>query len=323
MINFGAGTVAQKFKLSLRSGFEAARSKNPTLHFAIFFRVAIIYAAYRVISRPIFSYGALDASYMTYPRPYTHFHPTLIYEIFSGAWIHRLWWPSVEFLSWLQLAILVFCLVAFLGVFPRLASFGVFIGLNYQTSLMQSTNSEVDGGTLLLFLLLWFSVQQKSAISPLWRNGASSDVSTTVALTGSQAIVGAFYFYSGLNKLVDVGLLFPWKLSLPNLAEERQIEILFDGSIYGVEWVLVIMSVEAFSVFGGLATLIAELALLPALLFWRKLRAPVIITIILLHTLVLLAAGINFTGNSILLLASMDMTRFTGLRRVKTSGVHL
>jgi hypothetical protein len=180
---------------------------------------------------------------------------------------------------------------------------------------MQTTNSEVDGGTLVLALTLWFSVQKKSTITPIWRPSSEKEGNSSSALIGSQMIIGSFYFYSGLNKIVDVGFDFPLRLSLQNLAEERRLQILFDGARYGIDWILIIMELEAFSVLGGLVTMMVELTLLPALLFWRSWRAPAVVGLILLHTLILFSTGINFMGNSVLLLASMDLSRLFRKRR--------
>lgn len=127
-------------------------------------------------------------------------------------------------------------------------------------------------------------------------------------------IVGAFYFYSGINKLVDVGIDFPFRLSLYNLAEGRRFEILFEGARFGVDWLLLLMESNALSVLGGAITLFSELVLLPALLFFRLLRLPAVLGLISLHTLVLFSAGINFMGSSILLLATLDFTRFLSSR---------
>lgn len=291
--------------------FDRARSTDPAAHYSLFFRLTIAYVLWRVLSRPIFAYGALDSSFASYPRPYTRFYPTPFYEVLSGAWIHRLYWPAPEFLSYLQLLIVLACVLGFLGYAPRAVSLVIFLGLLYQTTLMQMTNSEVDGGTLVLALSLWFAVQKKGAIS-----GTFSRVARTQkkhageAILGSQMIVGAFYFFAGVNKLLDVGPGFPWQLSLPNLAEVRSYEILWNGARLGDERLLQLMENETLSVVGGAVVVLSELLLLPALLFFRRLRLPAVLGLVSLHFLVLFAAGINFMGNSLLLFASLDVSRF-------------
>lgn len=294
--------------------FDRARSLDPAVHYSLFFRFTIAYVFYRVISRPAFAYGALDPSFATYPRPATKVYPPLVHEVVSFAWVHKFFWPTPEFLNGLQLIILLACVLAFLGYAARACSLVVFTGLLYQTSLMQMTNSELDGGTLVLALCLWFAVQKKGLISRVFSRAAKTPTKHAgEAILGSQMIVGAFYFYSGLNKLVDVGPGFPWQLSLPNLAEVRRYEILWSGARLGEDRLLQLMENEILSVIGGAVVLGSELLLLPALLFFRRLRLPAVLGLVSLHFLVLFAAGINFMGNSILLFAALDISRFQKL----------
>lgn len=311
-----AGSVLSR----MRGQFDLARSTDPAVHYSFFFRLTMAYVMLRVLSRPIFAYGALDSSFASYPRPQTKFYPPPVHEVLSAAWLHRVYWPSPEFLSYLQLLIVLACVLGLLGYAPRAASLVIFLGLLYQTTLMQMTNSEVDGGTLVLALSLWFAVQKKGAISGTFSRAARTQRKHAVeAILGSQMIVGAFYFYSGVNKLVDVGPGFPWKLSLPNLAQVRRYEILWDGARLGDDRLLQLMENETLSVIGGAVVVLSELLLLPALLFFRRLRLPAVLGLVSLHFLVLFAAGINFMGNSLLLFASLDVSR---LRRSVRSSRH-
>jgi len=84
------------------------------------------------------------------------------------------------------------------------------------TGMMQASNSELDGGTLLLCALLILSVSPRASFYRLGRRfpGNKSgrdyrDVAHHWPVFLLLLTVGLFYSYVGLNKLVDVGPHWP------------------------------------------------------------------------------------------------------------------
>tara|TARA_B100000963_G_C22543322_1_gene633260 strand:- start:402 stop:914 length:513 start_codon:yes stop_codon:yes gene_type:complete len=155
------------------------------------------------------------------------------------------------------------------------------------------TNGELEATEILLFALLTI----------VFIN-FGKEINIPTYLVGFNWFVGFYYFSSGLNKLIDVGIDFIWTL---NLDERRYVAALDSvdlSSRYAHKLFSEILIHPYLSDFFGLMTLVVELSFF--LLFLNnKYSIFSLLGAIFLHTSVLLMAGINFTGNSIFLILSI------------------
>ena len=315
-----------------------ARSEVPSFHMRALVRVVGAYSAYRIISRPAFQYGLLESEHRNWPRPSTNFYPEEFYGVFGFPYFLGLYWPSPEFIASLQLVGLMGALFLVFGLWPRYSALALFLTMSYTTWMMQISNAELDGGTLVLALSLWFVFFNSSALGfgrPTLRSasvvaaggsGASLERgkldSARNSLLGAQIIVGTFYALSGINKLVDVGFDWPLRLRLPNQMLSQEYLVVHESARLGVSPLLHFFgSSEALSVIAGFTVLFAELLTLPALLLLRRARFLCVLVLAMLHIVVFLTVGINFLGNLFVLFAALDLSR--GARRFIGYGTKL
>ena len=163
----------------------------------------------------------------------------------------------------------------------------------YLSGFVLMTNAELEATEIMLFALLTIVI-----------NNFSKKNSATTSLIGFNWFVGFYYFSSGLNKLIDVGIKFIWTL---NLDERRYVTALdsFDvSSRYANQIFAKIIIDPLLSDFFGLMTLLIECSFL-LLFFNSKYSIAPLIGAIFLHTSVFLMVGINFTGNTVFLLLSL------------------
>jgi predicted DCC family thiol-disulfide oxidoreductase YuxK len=118
-------------------------------------------------------------------------------------------------------------------------------------------------------------------------------------------IVSAWYSYSGLAKIIDIGPHWPIVLHLENLASVGIKQSLFLHSDFRFPFVSSLFQSFPLSVLGGFITLIAEGGFI-SILFLPRYRLFFVGTMILFHSLVFLMHGINFLGNSLIMLLCLD-----------------
>jgi hypothetical protein len=299
--------------------YASARSENSHLHINVLVRVVLIYVAYRIISRPAIQYGLLGASDASWPRPVTSFYPVEFSQAVGFPFIQQFFWPTPEIIAVVQLAGVAAAIFGAIGLHPRVMILVVFLSLSYTTWMMQTTNAEIDGGTLVLALTLWFTFFSSRSLGFLgnfpWSSGSQNHkVHRTKAsaegLLGSQLIIGSFYFLSGINKLVDVGFDFPIRLKLTNLASAREYEVVHESARLGNPLILqLVAESEILSVAAGFVVVLSELLFLPSLLLFRSARAFSVTGLAALHVIVYLTAGINFLGNLVIILGALDLSR--------------
>lgn len=306
-----------------------ARSRDPAMHMRVLVRTVFLYSIYRIISRPAIQYGLLTSEDATWPRSFTSFYPVELSQLFGFPVLFDFWWPTPELIAYVQIGGVGAAILGTAGVMPRLMATVLFLSLSFTTWMMQITNAEVDGGTLVLALLMWFATSPAGSLGfgkrecslpkpnrdLTWRSQAG------VGLVGSQIIVGSFYLLSGINKLVDVGIDFPFRLSLDNLARGREYETVSMAARLGYPPLLAIIEdSQLFSIFAGFVVLFVELFFIFSLLLFRKPRVFFVAGLTGLHTMVFFTAGINFLGNTLILLAVLDVSRgpltLSGARRV-------
>lgn len=298
-----------------------ARSRDPALHMRFLVRVVFLYAIYRIISRPAIQYGLLSSDDAIWPRPYTSFYPTELSKFLGFPALFDYWWPTPEVIAYVQIIGVMSALIGLAGLAPRLMSASLFLSLSFTTWMMQVTNSEIDGGTLVLALTLWFATCNRESLGfrPRGKPFSSSRHCfagrgpAAASLLGSQVIVGSFYLLSGINKLVDSGIDWPFTLRLDILGQVRQYETVNLTERLGEPLLLTVISSSSYlSIFSGFVVLFAELLFIFSLLLFRRSRWLFVAAISSLHVIVHFSAGINFLGNTLVLLAILDVSRARG-----------
>jgi predicted DCC family thiol-disulfide oxidoreductase YuxK len=123
--------------------------------------------------------------------------------------------------------------------------------------------------------------------------------------------VGSYYSLAGLNKIIDVGIVFPFTLDLEkwNLFA-TQTSIFVSIRNYFPEFTNhPLMMSSLFSDISGIITLIVELFFV-GILFLPRYRFFFIISMIIMHILVYYTHAINFLGSSVILLLCFDWNIF-------------
>ncbi len=262
----------------------------------VFIITTYLYVIWRMLSRNYAVYSFTGDAYLNTGRLYLNFSqlPVKPYEIISLHFIHRfIPIPSYESIFNFQLLV---CILCFFGIFKyrsKLVAVIVFLSCSYFSGFVLMTNGELEATEILLFALLTI----------VFIN-FGKEINIPTYLVGFNWFVGFYYFSSGLNKLIDVGIDFIWTL---NLDERRYVAALDSvdlSSRYAHKLFSEILIHPYLSDFFGLMTLVVELSFF--LLFLNnKYSIFSLLGAIFLHTSVLLMAGINFTGNSIFLILSI------------------
>ncbi|PON12417.1 hypothetical protein C2W62_39690 [Candidatus Entotheonella serta] len=130
--------------------------------------------------------------------------------------------------------------------------------------------------------------------------------------------VGTFYTTSGLNKLVDVGIHWPFALRLDLSAQRRLEDILVVTAHYGHRTTLQLHLSYALSVIGGWITLLGELGFITIICLPRY-RLCFVLSMTCLHVLVYLTQGINFLGSSSILFLCLDYNVWVRTLRLSVS----
>jgi len=207
----------------------------------------------------------------------------------------------------MQYVIIACCTLGVLGILPKINAIISFLLALHITGMLQSSNSELDGGTLALCSMLILCISPRhcfySIINGFNITRRHIDYHWPIFLLF--LFVGAFYSYSGLNKIIDIGPQWPFTLHIDRLAMSSIEQSLFVANRYAVPFISSLHSSYALSVFGGLVTLIGEIGFIAGIWLPRY-RLFFLGSMISLHILVFLMAGINFLGSSFLLLLCMD-----------------
>ena len=284
------------------------RIKDYPFHFWLIQIVVFAYVAIRMISRDYSIYGEIPAVYFDYPRLVTNTYPSQVLELFNFHWIH--WfveYPSSKTLQYLQGSCLLMSLIGLLGILPRIMAGLLFVLLTYFTGLIQATNAELEGGTLLLVSLLVLAISSKNCFYSLffWKNKMDASKENRWPIILLLLFVGAFYTTSGINKIIDVGPWWPFSLHLENLGVFSMEDSLFlTGRRVNFDF---LTSLDSYwlSVFSGFVTLIGEIGFI-SILFFPKYRLFFIVSMAILHINVYFSTGINFLGSIFILFLCFD-----------------
>ncbi len=283
--------------------------ESPALHFYLLQAVGFLYLAWRFASRDYTVYGMLPAEAFDFPRAYQSELwpiPPLHFTTFQFLYdfLPR---PSADVVRGMQITVVVAALAGFLGIFPRLAAAVVFLLAAHVTGMGQSSNMDVDGGTIALCSMLILALSPASSFYG-FRTGfhplkKSVDHHWPVFLLF--LVVGSYYTCSGLNKVVEIGIEWPFTLHLEGLAEVGVEQALFRSDRFRIPAISSAHTSYAFSVVGGIASLIGEAGFI-AILFLPRYRMFFALSMVTMHFLVFAMQGINFLGSSAVILLCVD-----------------
>lgn len=293
--------------------FRAFR-KRPAFHFYLLQFTAFAYFAYRYASRPFQSYGLLPEDAFVFPRKdvfilWGNLPPAFFTTFQFIYWLIPR--PGPGAIDLMQLTIVLSCLAGMLGLWPRTAARLAFLLGLHLVGFMQASNAETEGGEVALVAMLILSLSAKEAFyshSHGFHPGRRA-VENHWPLFLLMGMVGAFYFTSGLNKLVDIGPLWPFQLHLDRGAAASLRDSVFLTARYSHPFFLKSFAGHpVLSAVGGMATLLAELAA-GLLLVVPTVRIYCVLTLIAMHLFVYGCFGINFLGSSVILLLCFDWNR--------------
>lgn len=296
-----------------RTGNRAVRffgvlRESPAFHFYLLQLVGFLYLAYRFASRNYTVYGLLPPDAFDFPRGqlnellpvpavwFTTFQ--FVYELLPR--------PGPTAIAVMQGVVLGACALGVLGIAPRWCALVAFLVALHLTGMLQASNADEDGGSLILCLMLILALAPSRAFygpgrfRPLARSPDHHWPVFLLLLT-----VGSYYTLSGVSKLIDSGPTWPFDVHLERLAPTAIEDSLFLARSYRAPAVAAQHLEYAVSVAGGLLTLAAELGAI-GILFLPRWRLALVVTLAVMHFMILWLNGINFTGNAVLLLLCLD-----------------
>ena len=276
------------------------------LNFYVIQLVSFLYMAYRFASRDYSIYGMLTSEYFDYPRKFIfEIWPIPLLEITTFQFVYKIYdFRSAELILSFQ-AVLVFCsLLGALGIKPKVNAIICFLLGIHVTGLSMSSNADMDAGCLIFMTMAIFTLLPKESFyrlnSPLNLNQKKWYYGWPVFFF--IMMISAYYFTTGLNKIVDEGILMPFNLHLEYMAESK----LYNSLTFSHRWneqssLALLISYPVFSIIGGFVTIYGELGFILAL-YSKFFRYSCALSMIVFHVIVFFSTGINFLGNSIMLL---------------------
>ena len=285
-------------------------------HFYLLQFVGSFYMIYRLWSRDYSHLGLFVEEFRNYPRGLFHeIFPIPLSYFTTCQFIYEfIPFPSPYFIGIIQFSIIVSSIFVLIGVIPRIMSIFSFLLYLHLIGIMQSIDGEIDGGTLLIILFLILSMSP----SDFFYKINSVDVKNKIPQWPIYLLlifVGSFYSFAGLNKILNVGLSFPFTLDLEkwNLYA-TEISLLRSSRNYNLIMTSsdLILN-EYISDFMGFIVLLTEL-LFFSIIFLPRHRFILVFTMITMHIIVYYTAAINFLGSSFILLLCFDWNIF--LRKI-------
>jgi predicted DCC family thiol-disulfide oxidoreductase YuxK len=305
----GAGPPPTVMSRNREVRFFGVLRESPALHFYLMQFVAFGYLAYRFLSRNYTVFGQLPDTAYIYPRVWLNeWFPVPPQWFITGQFIYAfIPRPGPEVVAVIQWVVVACCVLGILGIVPRLAALVAFALALHVTGMLQASHADVDGGSLVLCLLLILVISPstnfygiRKPFRPLKRSIDHHWPVFLLFLT-----VGTFYTLSGVHKLIDIGPLWPFQLHLERLAGVAIEESLFTGSRLRVPWVAALMGSPVLSAVSGMITLIGEIGFI-SILWLPRYRLFFAWSMITLHVLVYHLAAINFIGSSAVILLCLD-----------------
>lgn len=282
--------------------------KDYPLHFWATQFITYIYLLYRLISRDYSVYGLINSDYFDYPRFITNLYPPkLTLELINFHWIYNILdYPTSDTIVIIQYILIIFSLLGLLGVFNKYTPIVCFFGYLHLTGFVQAATSEIDGGTVCILALFVLMVSNKKAFYTLFnQNKWLTTIDNRWPIVLLMLLIGSYYLFAGLNKIIDVHPLWPFTLHLDNLAIVMEERSIFVSSRYAEVTLAPLFKSEFISIFAGTITLISELGM-GTLIFLPRYRVFFVINMIIMHIFVYYSTGINFLGSSLILILCVD-----------------
>lgn len=266
------------------------------------------YLIYRLLSRDYSIYGLIMSESFDYPRFITNLYPPkFTVELLNFHWIYNfIDYPSSELIEIIQLSLIVFSFFGLFGIFNKLVPKICFFGYLHLVGFVQASINEIEGGTIcLLALFLLMICNNKSLYALFKKNYWGKSIDNRWPIIVLMLLVGSYYFFAGLNKIIDVHPLWPFTLHLDNLAIYMEEQSIFLANRFSYFPLVPLFKNELFSIIVGFLTIVCELGM-GTLIFLPRYRSFFIINMILMHIFVYYSAGINFLGSSFILLLCFD-----------------
>jgi hypothetical protein len=269
--------------------------------------VVFTYCFYRFASRNYTPMGFLPDELFDYPFTLRlELDPIPLSYLTTGQFIYAfLPRPGPETLAVMQWIVIVAAMLGILGIGAKTCAIVCFVLAAHITGLLISCNAPLEGGTLLLSLLLVLALSpRQSFYGPIWAKGLrkrerrAAEYHWPIFL--AWLLIGSFYTMSGLNKLIDVGPHWPFLLHVDRWAEVQIEASLVSSSYYCEPWLAALTMSPWISLASGFAVLFMELGFL-SILFLPRYRVCFVVTAIALHVITFIVSGVNFMGNSFLL----------------------
>ncbi len=283
--------------------------ESPPFHFFLMQFFGFLYLGYRFASRNYSLHGYLPESAFDFSRVFhSQFVPIPFLHVTTFQFIYEIIpRPLPETIALMQYIIIAACLCGIVGLWARWMAVISFVLAAHLTGMVQASSADVDSGTLILCLMFILALVPSRCFYGI-QNGftldqRSGDFHWPPALLF--IIVGAWYSFAGVNKIIDTGPQWPFTLHLDNLASAGMVEALFVYSDFRFPQISGIFQSYMFSVVGGIFTLIAEIGFL-SILFLPRFRLFFVLTMVTFHILVFFMLGVNFIGNAVILLLCLD-----------------
>ena len=266
-----------------------------------------LYVAYRLISRDYSVYGFIDNDYFfNFGRFNVGLYPPIILKLINFHWIYYfIDYLSPNAITNLQKLLVLFSLSGFLGFLPRRCAMIIFFGYLHIIGYMQATNSEIDGGTLVFIGLLTVIISP-NLYSIKNNNSFKKHNDNRWPVYIFLMLVGSFYLFAGLNKIIDIGINWPFTLDLDKFIYVIKERSVFLSSRLTHPKFIDIYKYNLFSIIAGFVTIIGELGMI-SILFFPRGRLFFISSMVILHTLSYYSMGINFMGSIVILLLCFDI----------------
>ena len=305
---------------SLISHISIRDFKSPTevVHGYVIQLLTFGYVIYKYSSRSYESYGFLAPDAFNYhrwwladlwPVPASHFSTfQFIYNIFPH--------PSVDIIALIQYAIIISGILGIFGIGPKICSGVIFLLASHLDGIMISADAETSGGsimlaTTLLFLFIpykaFYHFRPKKQLSI---SLSKALVDTTTLVLSFQLIVGIFYFFAGINKIVDVGPHWPFTVRIDLLAESVKENQFLVTERYSWPLFVELNTSYILSTLSAFVALACELLALTFITVFRY-KYIIVTLIIWMHIAIYLLMGINFIGNCFLVLGVLDWGSIT------------
>ena len=221
----------------------------------------------------------------------------------SGIFIYNyIELPSPEYLVTLQISLILSSILGLVSVLPKINAFICFLISIHIVCLHLVLNNTMDGSSTPILLGLFLLCLSNCSNFYNYKCFSKKEFSKNniEEIMNLHAIgVTIIYFSSGINKIIEVGIDWPYSLQLDNYIGISLKQKVFKESIYIHS--LLSKSIISLSSLIGFITLFTEL-LFPLILFSYTARVFLVFIMISLHIGIFLILGYGYFSNILILL---------------------